>query len=338
MCHASTFYMRTMNPSTMRASRIGPKRTNYVILVLIVLACFSQSCMAKQLGFYVKTDTGTFIIDQPSQDIAFQSSGQIIGTVESLRVTPQGRELSGYYSKYANIGENDVIHRERTNAKNGSLRAAETMRLYALTDDVPEVKIHVISVNKSYETITIEHNTHWPVSFSSDRVLYYSGKGINDVDFVGNNWDYIGTSSLYNSELQEERSYRMVLNHSNITIKSFQWGNDSYMQAVDWLPSRQTLYKDHIKSTGITDFKYGQAGSDQLSTIKSWHRITYDNLGEQRYNGAFNSSLEMNMTTWQPLLPPNWEYRYNWLGCPCETYGELPYYELSPINGTIGLY
>ena len=48
--------------------------------------------------------------------------------------------------------------------------------------------------------------------------MTYSGKEINNREFVGNNRDYIGANFLYNHDFSKERSLNISLERLNSTI------------------------------------------------------------------------------------------------------------------------
>jgi len=154
----------------------------------------------------------------------------------------------------------------------------------------------------------------WPVVLDSVRRLSYVGSGINDRDYGGNNFDFVGTSFLYDINLERERYYHMMLRDLNVTVLAVDESGHEYIAAVDYMPVRQLGYRASSVSAGIADLKYGQAGQNQISLTKG--RITYDLQAEQRYYGLASMNLTLNATTWHRELPLN----QSWLSA-CEICG-----------------
>ena len=79
----------------------------------------------------------------------------------------------------------------------------------------------------------------WPVKLNYSKSMSYSGKEINNREFVGNNSDYVGANFLYNREFSEERSLNMSLERMNATILA----TDEAIDFSEIKATRDTQYK-----------------------------------------------------------------------------------------------
>ncbi len=312
-------------------SRMRLDKREWVCVTLCILCIaahilLSPSIQAASWFGYVSTNSSSWDIVRQSENLSAHLTEQTDGTVAPLKITSQGRSVPGYHSRYANVDVNDVMLKERTSATNGYLKSAEQTDLISSTSGNITQKVKGKG-NETIEIVEVEFSEEWPVLLKNRRHIYYNGSKINDRIFGGNNWDYAGTSSLYNSQYEQERAYALFLHHLNISITAnlinkstnddgiISFKNNSYITSIDYLPSRITRYDSLTYSTGITDLKIAQASENQLSSTKGIGRINYDNQVEQRYYGHFLMSMSLNETSWKPL-PLN-ETEDNWLGGLC---------------------
>lgn len=253
----------------------------------------------------VGTNSSSWNITRESENMSLRFEETSKGEIAPLEITPGGRTISGYHSRYANMGENDVLIKERTSALEGSLTYAEITEMDAYTGN--DVTRNVTKPKGTNEYI-FDFREEWPVLLKSRRYILYNGSEINDRDFGGNNMDYAGTSFLYNTKLEKDRYYRLYLQRLNITVTAV----DDAITHVEFLPLRQIRYEEASYSTGIANLKYGQAGRDQTSMTKG--HINYDVRGEQVYHGPHEMRVKLNATTWGITLGDN----SSWLGGMCE--------------------
>ena len=223
---------------------------------------------------------------------------------------------------------NDVMLKERTSATKGYLRSVEKTDLISSIDGNVTQKLRGRG-NETIEIVEVDFSEEWPVLLNNRRHIYYNGSKINDRIFGGNNWDYAGTSSLYNTQYEQATAYGLFLHHLNISITAvlinksidaddtITFKNSSYITSVNYFPSRITRYDSRTYSTGITDLKFAQASENQLSTTKGLGRINYDSQIEQRFYGHFQMNMSLNETSWIPLQVNQTEY--DWLGTFCAT-------------------
>jgi hypothetical protein len=292
------------------------KRVNYghdyihlICIVLLVVAFISICCSATFWHGYVNdlnNSSSAWRIDRYSENITLVSIEAAKGNITSLQITPQGRSVDGYYSRYANINNNDVVSKVRTSADQGSLRYAEIINMRSSIDK--PITQSILKENDSYISF-VEFNEYWPVQLQSRRHLFYSGSQINDRDYGGNNFDYVGTSFLYNTKLEKDRTYGMLLQKMNVSIA---FTEDGFLQ-IDYLPTKTLLYSGKSYSTGNAGLKYAMASEDQRSLTKGI--INYDVLGQQDYSGTFFMNLSMNLTSHNQVLI----YNDSWLSGVCDS-------------------
>jgi len=312
--------------------RLGEREWVGITLCILCIAAYlflSPGVQATSWFGSVSTDGSSWSIVRQSQNLSAHLTEQTDGTVAPLKITPQGRSVAGYHSRYANVNVNDVMLKERTSATKGYLKSAEQTDLISSIDGNITQKVRGRG-NATIEIVEVNFSEEWPVLLKNQRHIYYNGSEINDRIFGGNNWDYAGTSSLYNSQYEQERAYGLFLRHLNISITAVlinesivaddnkvTFRNSSYVTSVDYLPSRITRYDSRTYSTGITDLKLAHASDNQLSSTKGLGHINYDSQVEQRYYGHFQMNMSLNETTWMPL-PVNLT-EDNWLGELCAT-------------------
>lgn len=267
--------------------------------------------MADSWWGYLGTNSSSFFINRESITFNMHSEESSQGQISPVQITPDGRSVEGYHSRYANLQDNDVMLKERTSARKGSLVSAEITEVNASTEnavvnEIDKPKGQFLLMDKFWE--------QWPVIIKSDRYLRYSGAEINDRDFGGNNMDYVGTTFLYNTQLERERVYQALLQRLNITlVAAVNEGKNESIDSAELMANRITRYRSTSSSTGIAELKYGQASIDQLSMTRG--RINYENAGDMRYSGKFRMDTLFNATSW------NSDFTYNdtWLNGICET-------------------
>jgi len=295
----------------MRGEHTGQVGVGICCLCILALALISTSSLADSWYGTVITNSSSYIINRQGITFSLHFEESTKGVISPLKLTTRGRTESGYHSRYANVKANEVVLKERTHAEEGALKYAEITDLRATAEsDVSRE----IAKKKGENLYVIEFSEDWPVVLKSGRRISYIGTGINDRDYGGNNLDFAGTGFLYNTNLERERYYRMILRDLNVTVLVVNESRREYITAVDFMPVRQLRYQASSVSTGIADFKYGQASQDQLSLIKG--RVTYDRQAQQRYDGRITMNVTLNATTWQNKTLVN----QTWLGA-CEICG-----------------
>jgi hypothetical protein len=259
--------------------------------ICMLLAILSNGSQANAWWGYLGANNSSSIhINRECVNLSIHLDELSSGQVSPIQITHQGRMISGYHSRYANLQNNDVMLKERTSAMEGSLAFAETTEMRASVEN----EVTNEEIKEAGQPLVVDtFFERWPVLLSSQRYLRYSGTEINERDFGENNMDYIGTGFFYNTKLEKMRIYQALLQQLNITITA-DAVNES-IKSVDFKANKITRYRTISNSTGISELKYGQASSNQLSLIRG--HINYDQLGSQRYYGNFRMDAIMNATS-----------------------------------------
>jgi hypothetical protein len=245
------------------------------VLILILIALIAGASAASWSGS-VKTDSDTWSITRESSNLSFIYEQSVQGQISP--VDYRGRTLSPYHSYYKDLKVNDVRLKERTAAMQGSYSSEEQLLLKSSTNN--SVNMTIVKPAGS-DVYTIDFYEKWPVKLDYSKSLNYSGKEINNREFVGNNGDFIGSNFLYNHEFSEERSLKMNLLRMNATILA----TDEAIDLAEVKATRDTQYKLQSHSTGIANFEWRQVGTEDEIL----------NAGEERYVGTYDIAKNMRM-------------------------------------------
>jgi hypothetical protein len=190
----------------------------------------------------------------------------------------RGRTLSPYHSFYEDVKFNDVRVKERTAALQGTYGSEEKLRLKSNTNDSVNATIYKPAGSDIY---IIDFYEHWPVKLSYNKSMNYSGKEINNREFVGNNKDFIGANFLYNHEFSKERSLNVTLERLNATILA----SDEVIYTGETKATRDTRYDLKSHSTGIAEFQHRQVGASDEILSK----------GDERFVGIYDITNNIRM-------------------------------------------
>ncbi len=250
-----------------------------VLLLLIVAGVDAESWYGS-----VNTTNDNWSIQRQSSNISFHLEQSVVGKVSPVTV-PGGRVLSPYGSYFEDVNMNDVRLRQRTAALEGSYSSEERLKLKSNTSSVSLV------VNKPAGTdiYTINFYEQWPVSLSASRSVEYSGKGINDREFAGNNLDYFGANLLYNKKLSKELSVNMSLKRMNATILA----NNYTIYSAERKATRALDVELKTHTSGIAGIKYQQSGHQYLFGPTSKYEVLND--GDERYYGVYDITKKLSM-------------------------------------------
>jgi hypothetical protein len=228
-------------------------------------------------------DNSSWSIYRQSQNLSFDYSQSVQGTVSP--VDYHGRSLSPYYSSYQEMKGNDIRLRGRTSALQGDYSSEES--IYLRSDITDTISI-TLTKEANSPFFLVDHVENWPAILKSSKWIEYSGKGINDRQFAGNNLDYAGSNLLYNKKLSVETNVGMLLTNMNATVLGMVLpedavANDTLISAY-FMPNRETSYRIWAETTGIADLKYRLTDSEY-----DFKRAIYPALskGEERYVGEF---------------------------------------------------
>jgi hypothetical protein len=202
----------------------------------------------------------------------------------------------------------DVRLNERTAASEGNYSSQEHIDAWA------QIRMPVgldIVKSTSSDTYAIKFIERWQANISSSQKLEYSGKNINNRDFAGNNFDFVGANLLFNKNLSKDRIIEMRLDRMNATVLATE---DNIIQ-IERKPTREFNYQISTSTTGIADLKYQQSGSEFDRVALTGYEIL--NKGDERYYGSFNITKKLNMKSrfpdskesdqWLPCCYQGWK-------------------------------
>ena len=270
-------------------------RTRYLLrtsialmLVLAFVSCGSATFQSLTVG----TNSSSWSIYRQSQNLSFDYSQSVQGTISA--VDYHGRSLSPYHSAYHEVKANDVRLRDRTAAFQGNFSSSEL--IYLRSDTTNSVTIDITKPGGS-PVYTIQYAEQWPVILKSGKSLKYSGREINDREFVGNNLDYAGSNLLYNRELSKQTNVGLLLKRTNATVLA----TDDAILFADFMPSREMVYMTRTHTTGIADLNY-RLTAPGYKVKPGFYPELYE--GEERYYGTYNisRSIHINSDFQQPDL------------------------------------
>lgn len=249
----------------------------YLLLIIlsVILALVSSANAASWSGS-VKTDSDAWYITRESSNLSFTYEQSVQGKISP--VDYRGRTLSPYHTLYEDVLINDVGVRERTAALLGAFSSEEQLLLKSSINN--SVNMTLVKPEGS-DVYTIDFYEHWPVKLSCSKSMNYSGKEINNREFVGNNHDYVGANFLYNHEFSKERSLDMSLERMNATILA----TDEAIELGEVKATRDTQYRLQTHSSDIASFKWRQVDADD----------TILNAGDERFVGVYDIVKNIRM-------------------------------------------
>lgn len=262
------------------------------IIIALLLMSSITSVFADSWSGGVITDSDSWYIYRESSNTSFTFEQSVQGQVSPVDF--RGRVLSPFHSYYGDLTLNDVRIKERTAALEGSLSIEELLTLKSSINN---------SVNASWYKLagsdlwTIDYYEKWPVKLCYSKTMAYSGLGINNKDFVGNNRDYVGANFLYNKEFTKERTINASLERMNATVLA----TDESLQDVLVKATRSTEYKLQAHTTGIANFRYRQVNADEEIV----------NAGDERFAGVYDIEKNILMKSKFDLYKDEGE----WLPC-----------------------
>lgn len=236
-----------------------------------------------------------------------KESGWNTGFRQSMNMT---MDLSGFsmgdgsHSRYGEIGLADVRVKDRTSSANGTLVYREGMHISSEITD--EVFFDAVKPAGSQDWHVVVNET-WPVAINSYRVLDFSGRRIDDLEYFGNNFEYAGSSVLYATELRKDTSADLVLKdaHFNAIIDD---ESDKILQ--DEFKPNLTLNVDQRSSF------------NGLATIRFRHSVNRRPVseGEERYLGKFTIMRSIG-STFRNSTYLNESYPLECCMSPCDSEG-----------------
>lgn len=272
-------------------------RRNCIFTLLAVATLISVVQGASWSGG-IKTDSDSWYIYRQSANLSFSYEQSVKGQISAVDF--RGRSLSPFHSYYQDLDVNQVRIKERTAATQGTFSSEEQLRLDSRVNN---------AVNASWEKPagsdlwTIDFYEKWPVEIFYSKSMSYSGRGINNLDSVGNNLDFVASSFLYNQEFNKERLLNMSLKRMNATVLA----TDEAIASSQIRATRDTEYRLDAHSTGIAGFKYRQVDPDGETV----------NAGDERFVGVYDISKKVRMSSafnqhqkdddWLPCCYGGWQ-------------------------------
>lgn len=292
-----------------------------LFMIIIIFNVISDS-YAISWSSAVKTNTSSWYIYRQSDNISFDFSSSVEGTISP--VDYQGNVLPSYYSYYADANINDIRLKGRTSALAGSYKSENDIKIRS---EIVSSEIDVVTTkDKGSKLFTVSYNTEqWPAVIMTNESMIYSGQQINDRDFEGNNGDYVGSSFQYSHELsKDQRSimWQLLLNASVLAT------NDSLI-SVKLLPTKYLGYVIRASSNGIADLSY--MNRDSNYDIK--HRnYPPQSEGEERFYGKYDLSQRIEMrSSFEDI-----ESDDDWLPCCCNGWDDMTDYDKRGFGSSTG--
>ena len=284
---------------------------NFPLIIMFVIALVS-SAFAASWSSTVSTNTGSWSIFRQSENLSFDYSQSVQGTV--LPIDYHGRTLGSYYSGYQEVDVNDIRLRDRTSAFQGSYASEELMSLRS--DDITYPVYLNITKPAGSPVYTIQYFERWPVILKSSKSVRYSGKEINDREFAGNNKDFAGSDLLYNKELTKDTKFGLLLRRMNATVLA----TNNAIISADFMPLKEMDYRITTHTTGIADLKYQQTGPSYEIKHGIYPAV---NDGEERYYGTYDIIRHIHMKSdFQ-----NYTLTYDWLPCISCGWSDMAYHD-----------
>ena len=263
-----------------------------LLLAGLLIAALIFSAQGATWSGTVKTDSNSWSISRESRNLSFTCEQSVQGNISPVEY--RYGTLSPYHSKYQDLMVNDVGIKERTAALEGSLNSEELLSLKSHINNSVNMTIYKPSGSDLY---TIDFYEKWPVKFVYEASLNYTGKEINDLQFVGNNHDYVTANFLYNHEFSREQALNMSLERMNATV----FATDEGIESGAVKATRDTQYKLKTHSTGIAEFKWGQVDDD----------LNVANAGDEQFAGDYNIVKNIHMKSHFDLI----RKEDSWLPC-----------------------
>lgn len=254
------------------------------ILASLIIAFVLASCAsATSWSGYVKTDSSDWSIERHSENLSFEMTGSVKGTVSTLDYN--GRSIYPTATRYEDIDINDVRLKERTAALPGTYSYEQVMRLCSRSRDSVYMNISKPAGSPVY---TVVFSERWPVVFNASSSLIYSGEGINARELSENNIDQAASTLLYNKELTRETSVNFTLERMNATVLA----TDEAIILARFEPTMSLNYRIAAHTTGIADYSYRKAEPEY--DVK---RSTYPAIAEadERYWGVYDITRHIDM-------------------------------------------
>jgi hypothetical protein len=292
------------------------KRTLAMIINLLILLP-SIASSSSWLG-YVKTTNDFWSIYRHGNNMSYKSDQLIEGKNKAI-VGPRGRVLNPYCSNYEDMNLIDVRLKERTSASEGNY--SHQGKIDAWTQIKMPVALDILKSNAS-DTYAIKFIERWQANIAASQKLEYSGKNINNRDFSGNNFDFVGADLLFNKNLLKSRTIEMRLEKMNATVLA----TDDNIIQINRKPTRDLNYQISTSTTGIADLSYQQSGQEpDQSSLTGYENV---NEGNERYYGSLNITRTIRMKS----QFPDSKESDQWLPCCYQGWKDMNIFDRRTLN------
>jgi hypothetical protein len=284
-------------------------------LTLGILLALVSSVSADYWSSSVSTNSSSWSITRQSGNISLSLSSAVEGNISPTEL--HGRVLGAYQSHYAEVKANDVRLRERTSSLEGKYRSEDEISLWSKIDNEVDIEATKPAGSNVY---TFTYHEQWPVLMTARRTLEYSGRQINDRDFVGNNRDFVGSNLLYNRELSKEQRTVMWLDQMNATVLAT---DDAILQA-EFMPTKYLGYLIKANTTGIADLSYKLRSSQYDVKHQNYPALSE---GEERYYGTYDLSRKIEMKSVFEKSNDTDDGADSWLPCCYVGWNDMMYFD-----------
>ena len=286
-----------------------------LLLVGLLMAALIFAAQGASWSGSVKTNSDSWSISRESSNLSFTYDNSVQGTISP--VDYRYGTLSPYHSYYEDVLTNDVGIKEKTSALQGSLSSEEHLLLKSNINKSVNLTIYKPAGSDVY---TIDFKEKWPVTLNYSKSLNYSGKEINNRQFVGNNHDYVGANYLYNHEFSKEQNLNMSLERMNATI----FATDEAIDSYEVKATRDTQYRLQTHSTGIANLKWRQVDTNDEII----------NAGDEQFVGVYDIVKNIRMKS---------RFDFNkeedsWLPCCSGGYLSMNPLDQKPLQSARGVF
>jgi hypothetical protein len=237
-----------------------------LIIILVILFVSYSSCQNTQYHFE-ESESGWRTGVRESGNVSMHLTGFTVG--------------NGNYSRYSQIGYNDVQVSDRTSAANGSIVCQESMGIESLIAIDPVFYAHKPAGTQDWY---VQVDETWPVYIDAYRSLDFKGRQVNDREYLGNNFENSGSSILYADSLRKDTNAELFL-------------QDVHFYAVI-NNTTSSLLVDKFRPN--LTFQINQRLSfDGLATLKYRHSLDRKPVveGDDMYFGSFTIERMINSTS-----------------------------------------
>ena len=283
-------------------------KTITALLIIIIYSINSTGLAALTWSSEFTGEGGHWSIERQSSGTAImESNSDIRGSVTPIRVTPAGRSINSFASKYSSSLVNDVGSKEKLSALEGRIIIQEGS--FFAYDDTLGYKLTSTYSPGHYHA---EHYEQWPVFWISRNVVNYKGSEINDLGEVRNTYDRIGEKLLYNKNFEKDLFVNTSLTRFNVTVDVVNESISAEIQPTKWLN-----YILSTKTSGIADLS---AGIVSTKFDVKHQNYPYSMKNEERYVGNYDirRKIQVNSTFKNPF-DEDFYPGENWLPCLCQS-------------------